>query len=716
MKSKKSWLRIIALLALLSIVALFSAVYVSHEIAWRFTVLRHKLAGKIPEIPLVPLLKWMKPGSPVYLGNLAGLPNVYSTIVNTQTDAKSAAAGARIYGSHCAECHGDNARGQTGPNLVAALPSMSDWTFFSTVKWGRRGTIMVPQPLSDQEIWQVHAFVRQTTLAAETGKSALKNALPAMDPVTSDMLLKADDTGKWLSYSGDFAGFRHGRQSQISRRNVQNLRLVWAAQLPGQGMPLESTPIVAGDRMFVTESPEGVTALNASNGGILWQFHRPVPEDSIPLCCGAQNRGVAILGDTLFVGTLDAHLIALDAATGTVRWDTQVGDWHQGYSMTGAPLIVGDQVVVGVGGGDMGIRGFVAAYSTANGSQKWKFTVVPGPGEPGNETWGNNSWQHGGVGTWNTGAYDPDLGLIYWGTGNPTPAYFAGARPGSNLYANSLVALDAQTGKLRWYFQFTPSDTHDWDATQQPILADVPLGGEMKSLLMFANRNAFFYLLDRKTGQFLQGTAFAKQTWASGMTSDGHPIVRPESQPSRLGSLVWPPARGATNWWPPSYDPKRRLLYVPTVNAAAVYYHDQPPRFKLGQSYAGSSFERAANEPSSISLQALDVTTGQKRWETVLASGGPEVKGEMGGVLSTEGDLIFVGYAEEFFALDSDTGKKIWSTPLGTEIHAPAITYTEQDRQYVSVIVGRTLFTFGLPQPDEETDSTTVAQKHLTSH
>ncbi|MBZ5695454.1 MAG: PQQ-binding-like beta-propeller repeat protein [Acidobacteriia bacterium] len=710
MRSNKRPLRIFGAIFVIFIMGLTAAGFASSEVAWRFTVLEEKLSGKIPEIPFLTLIRWMRPGSAVYLRDLAELPNVNASINSFHSDRKSAEAGARVYGRVCTECHGDNARGRTGPDLVAALASMSDWSFFSTVKWGRPRTIMVAQPLSDLEIWQVHAFIRQTTIEMAVGRHSPEAMLPAFQPVTFDMLREADRTGEWLTYSGNYAGFRHGMQNQISRRNVRELRLTWAAQLPGEGMPLESTPVVVGDRLFVTQSPEGVTALDTKTGAVIWAFHRPVPTD-IPLCCGAQNRGVAILGDTIFVETLDAHLIALDAATGAKRWDARVADWRDGYSMTGAPLAVEDCIVVGVGGGDLGIRGFLAAYAAKDGSPKWRFDTVPGPGQPGNETWGNDSWKRGGAATWTTGAYDPTLNLIYWGTGNPVPAYFSGTRPGINLYANSLIAVDARTGQLRWYFQFTPSDTHDWDATQQPVLADIPWHGQTRPVLLLANRNGFFYVLDRQTGRFLQAEPFAKQTWASGFTADGRPIVRPGSEPSRSGSLVWPTANGATNWWPPSFDPKRNLLFVPSVDSAAIYFHDQTPRFHHGESFGGSSYDRAANQSTSVAIRAIDATTGDKRWEALLATGGVEVRGEMSGVLSTEGHLVFVGYAGEFLALDSDTGKTLWTTPLGADIHAPPITYTVAGQQYVAVFAGRTLFTFGLPPKDESIDVHVAAVK-----
>jgi alcohol dehydrogenase (cytochrome c) len=704
MKLFKRLLRILGIGVVSVGLLLVAADLLSHAVAWRFAVLKQKVSGKIPEIPFPMLLRWLRPDSPINLRHLATDPNVNSGIRNPYEGPNPIAVGARTYRQTCAECHGDNARGRTGPNLVASMGRLTDWAFFSTVKWGRPRTIMIPQPLSDVEIWQVGAFLRQSALDAAVGQKASEAGVPSFSPVSSDMLLSAGQSGDWLTYAGNYAGYRHALQKQITRSNIRHVRLAWAAQLPSDSPSLESSPIVVGGRMFVTESPEGVTALDAKTGAVLWEFHRPVPLN-IPLCCGSQNRGVAVLGKVLFVATLDAHLLALDAATGVKLWDVEVADWRQGYSLTSAPLVVEDRVVVGIAGGDFGIRGFVAAYSASDGAPQWKFYTIPGPGEPGHETWGNASWDHGGVAAWATGSYDPALGLLYWGTGNPDPVFNAKGRLGNNLYANSVVALEARTGLLRWYYQFTPADDHDWDATQQPVLADIEWQGQTRPALFLANRNAFFYALDRKTGQFLLAKPFAKQTWNSGFTPDGQPILAPNSHPSKSGTVISPPAGGATNWWSPSFDPQRRLLFVPSVDSADVFFEDEVPTFHKGRPFTASGFERPSNQPMTLAVRAIDVSTGLLRWNSLLAAGGSEVRGEMGGVLSTAGDLVFAGFGYEFFALDADTGARLWTTPLGGMVHAAPISYTLADSQYVAIIGGRTLFVFTLPTEDKRTDS-----------
>lgn len=691
-------------LLLLAVLLTAIAAFASHDVAWRLIVLKHKMSGKIPELPFPLLFKWIRPGSPVYLGGLAKNPNINLAVVNLLNDRQSIEAGARIYGRTCVECHGDNATGRTGPSLLDAVANLTDWKFFATVKWGRPRTIMMPQQLSELEIWQVNAFIKKTAIDVSLAKRASSPGLAPVQPVTSQMLLSSVQSNDWLVYAGGYASQRHSHQNQITRLNVQNLRLAWAAQLNSADPSLEATPIVAGDRMFVTESPQGVTALDVRTGNVLWEFQRPVP-DNIPLCCGSQNRGVALLNDTIYVPTLDAHLIALDANTGNKRWDVTVGKWQDGYSMTGAPLAIDDRIIVGVGGGDFGIRGFIAAYSAKDGALLWKCYTIPGPGEPGNETWVGDAWMHGGGATWTTGSYDPDLGLVYWGTGNPAPVFINTPRAAGSLFTASVIAVDVHTGRLRWYYQFTPADDHDWDATQQLILADVPWQGATRPALFQANRNGFFYGLDRQTGQFLLAKPFAKQTWASGFTSEGRAIVREDSHPSRSGSVVWPAAGGATNWWPATFDPRRNLLFVPSVDAASIYFHDQPPHFAVGKNYGGSSYQRTANVTVTVAIRAIDVTSGDIRWDLTLANGSSDVRGEMGGMLSTDGDLVFGAYAGKFFALDADTGKRLWDTPLGALIHAPPITYQIDGIQYLSLVAGRTVFTFTLPVSPRSTNA-----------
>ena len=707
MKLIKRLLKIFAIGAISIALLAGVAGLVSTSAAWRLRLLKEKLFGEIPEIPFPLLIKWMRPGSPVNLYHLADVPNVNASITNVTAAYSSeaardlAAAGARKYAGTCSQCHGDDALGRVGPNLLATIPSMTDWQFFSTVKWGRPKTLMTAQPLTDLEIWQICSFLRQSAMDAAVGKKGLNAESSSFQPVSPEMLLSSGQTGDWLTYAGNYAGYRHGIQNQITRRNIQSVRLAWAAQLPSDGGFQESSPVVVGGRMFVTEPPEGVTALDAKTGAILWQFHRPLPPDVPPPCCGFPNKGVAVLGKNVYVATFDDHLLALDAATGAKIWDVLIADSRQGYSMTGAPLAIGDRIVIGIAGGDYGIRGFLAAYSASDGSQLWKFYTIPGPGQPGHETWPGDSWEHGGVSTWTTGSYDPALGLVYWGTGNPAPVFNLNSRLGNNLYSDSVVALDVQTGTLRWYYQFTPLDDHGWDSTQQPILSDIKWQGQTIQALFLANRNGFFYALDRTTGRFLFAKAYAKQTWASGFTDDGHPIILPGAHSTPTGAVVSPPSNGATNWWPPSFDPKRNLLFVPSVDSADTYFSTDNEGYHAGKPFMSSGYERAHSQPTTLAVRAIDVSTGQLHWNSTLDVGGAEVPGEMGGVLSTGGDLVFAGYSDEFDAFDADTGAKLWSTPLGGIVHASPISYSFDGRQYIAVFSGRTLFVFALPVEDQ---------------
>lgn len=660
-------------------------------LAWRALVVRAKLLGQLPEIPLLDFLRWLRPQSPVYLGGLAHNPNVVSGVGNVLSDSESIEKGARLYGQHCATCHGEGARGKAGPDLVAFTGRNTDWIFFSTVKWGRPGTAMAAQALDDREIWDTHAYLKHA--AARFVRTAPPREISIDAANIRESSARPDE---WLTYAGNYAGHRHTSLSAISKRNVRQLRVAWIAQLRTGDLFLEASPIVAGDLLFVTESPDGVVALDASTGAKIWSFRRPLPRD-LSLCCGSPNRGAAILNDQLFVVTSDAHLVALNASTGRKTWDVEVADYHAGYSMTGAPLALDDRVVVGVAGGEFGIRGFVAAYAAADGRLLWKFDTIPAPGQPGHETWAGDSWKTGGAPTWITGTYDARLHLLYWGVGNPAPDFQDSSRAGDNLYSNSVVALDPITGALKWHFQFTPGDAHDWDAAQQPLLADIRWRGQSRAAMLWANRNGFFYALDRRSGEFFFAKPFAEQTWAKGFSAEGRPIAAPEARPTAKGSLVSPAAGGATNWWPPSYDPARKLVYVPTVDAASIYFARNARVKKSEEPMMGSSDVFSGGESAAASVKAVEAETGKVRWASLLERG-PDIVHGVGGVLSTAGGLVFAGYRDEFFALDSDTGRILWRMRVGGRINAPPAAYAIGGTQFIAAIAGNSLFAFSLPR------------------
>jgi alcohol dehydrogenase (cytochrome c) len=361
-------------------------------------------------------------------------------------------------------------------------------------------------------------------------------------------------------YSGNYRSYRFSKLDQITSQNIQGLHPKWIYQ--EQHPKLEATPLVVNGIIYTIQVPNDVVALDAETGRVLWTFHHPVPPDIIS-CCGQINRGLAVHGDRLFMETLDAKLLALDARSGRLLWKTEIADYKLGYAGTVAPLAVKDKIIVGIAGGEYGIRGFIDAYYASTGERAWRFYTIPGKGEPGNETWTGDSWMHGGGSTWITGSFDPDLNLIYWGTGNPGPDMNGDVRPGDNLYTCSMVALDADSGKLRWHFQYTPHDTHDWDSVQIPVLIDAPIHGKTRKLLLHPNRNGFYYVLDRENGEFLLAKPFVKQTWAKGMDKRGRPIQLPGTEPTEAGNVtIWPGIDGGNNWMSPSYNPLTNLLYV----------------------------------------------------------------------------------------------------------------------------------------------------------
>lgn len=500
----------------------------------------------------------------------------------------------------------------------------------------------------------------------------------------------ASAPGDWLTYSGNYSAHRFSPLAQITPANVGALKPIWVYQVKDRGT-IETTPIVADGVMYVTEPPTIVTALDLRTGRPLWSYERTLPKDLQTIGFGRVNRGVAILGDMVYVGTLDAHLVALDAKSGAVRWDVAVADYKTGHCITEAPLAIDGKIITGISGGEAGIRGFIDAYDAKTGKQVWRFWTIPAEGEPGNDTWHTkDSWKTGGGSTWVTGSYDPELKLIYWGVGNPGPDWNGDPRPGDNLYTCSLVALDADTGTLRWYFQFTPHDTHDWDATEIPVLLDTVVRGKPRKVVAMANRNAFYYLLDRTTGEFLSGTPYSKQTWAKGLDDSGRPQVIPGSEPSEKGTMVWPSLQGATNWFSPSYDPGRQQFYVSVREMGSIYFKGEA-EYKPGTFFAGGG-ERALNgDDASGAIRALDVSTGKQKWEFKLQSP-PWV-----GVLGTAGGLVFGGAEEgNFYALGAATGKSLWDFETGGDMESNPISFLIDGKQRVAIASGHAIFVFGL--------------------
>ena len=500
------------------------------------------------------------------------------------------------------------------------------------------------------------------------------------------LLNSGKEPQNWLTYSGDYAGRRFSPLDQINTSNARSLVAKWVYQTAGTGK-FETTPLVVDGILFATGQDDRAFAVDARTGRPIWLYQRQLPGDIRP-CCGRVNRGLAILGDKVFLGTLDAHVIALDAKTGNVIWDVASADYKIGYSFTAAPLAVKNLIVIGVSGGEYGVRGFIDAYDAATGTRKWRFNTVPGPGEQGHDTWEGDSWKVGGAPAWNTGTYDPATDQLFWPTGNPAPSNRGEGRAGDNLYSNSLLALNADTGKLNWYFQYTKHDEHDWDATQVPVMIDTG----NKHLIAQANRNGFFYLVDRATGKLLLANPYGKITWSDGKDSEGRPVAKKEASPTLEGHTVCPGALGTTNWMAPTFDPQTGLFYVTARDQCDIFSTAAQP-YEAGHAYYGSAyFPSDEAEPYFGALRAIDPSTGQMKWEF------RHVSPSWSGVLSTAGGLAFTGDAEgNFIALDAASGKPLWHFQMGGEVYASPMAFAVDGKEYVAIAAGSALYAFGLP-------------------
>ena len=533
-------------------------------------------------------------------------------------------------------------------------------------------------------------------------------AAPAYAQISYERILQAEDEPEsWLTYNGSYMSQRYSRLTQIDQDNVEDLELRWLLQNQVFGA-WQSSPIVADGVMYLTERPNSIMAVDPVTGRVFWKYVH-TPADNSLVCCGANNRGVAVLDDRVFMGTLDAHLVAVDRINGELLWDVEVGDVNLAYSVTMAPLAVKDKIIVGVGGGEFGIRGYVAAYYAETGELAWKTYTIPAPGEPGHETWEGDDWQYGGAPVWITGSFDPEENLTYWGVGNPGPDWNAAQRPGDNLYSDSVIALDADTGELRWYFQFTPNDGYDYDAVQVPVLADMEWRGEQRKLMLWANRNGYFYVLDRTDGEYLLGSPFVRVNWSSGLDEDGRPIPTP--QPEDMPT--YPGNQGGTNWYPPSWSPRTELFYFSAWEDYATIYEPEESEYVPGRAFLGGGFEVLTPAPGApgvgigrtnpinnwtdevghASLKALDPRTGEEVWEF------EQFDVSDSGMLTTATDLLFTGGREGYIhALDATSGELLWKKNLGGQIVMAPITYMVDGIQYLSFISGHVLASFALPE------------------
>jgi alcohol dehydrogenase (cytochrome c) len=535
-------------------------------------------------------------------------------------------------------------------------------------------------------------------------------AVLSAQQVSFDRLLHADrEPHNWLTYSGGVFSQRYSALTQITPANVRNLELQWVFQTRAPAEPTEkseATPLVVDGVMYTVLSPNHVVALDAATGRLFWMYS-PRLSPLARVCCGRINRGLAILGDTLFMGTIDGRLIAIDARNGKPNWDVSISKPDLGYSFTLAPLVVKDKVIIGPAGGEYGIRGFIAAFDAKSGKEAWRFNTIPGPGDAGHDTWpaGSQAWERGGGSIWVTGSYDPDLNLMYWGVGNPGPDWNADTRPGDNLYTDSVVALDADTGKLKWHYQFTPHDEFDYDSTQIPVLTDLEWRGRMRKVMLWANRNGFWYVLDRATGEFLQGKPFVRVNWAEGIDEKGVPKRVLNASPE--GTLVYPNNQGATNWYSPSYSPRTGLFYIPTWMDTSSTYTKGPAEYKAGNQYVGrfptmpvaplrtgpGAVNQRLPEEAWGAIQAFDPKSGELKWQFKMT----DVTDS--GVLSTASDLVFAGGREGyFFALHGRTGEMLWKSSVGGQVSAGPMSYAVGGKQYVAIAAGSALFAYGLRQ------------------
>jgi alcohol dehydrogenase (cytochrome c) len=529
---------------------------------------------------------------------------------------------------------------------------------------------------------------------------------PAQPPITDQELRDGlKNPSRWLTFSGDYTGQRHSPLKLLSPQNVAGLALQWVFQtdvpgLPGRG--LENTPLVVDGILYITGNNNQAWAIDGRTGRPIWTYRRRLPENfSAKVCCGPVNRGFAILGDRLYMGTLDAHLVALDRKSGDVIWDVAVGDLKNANAITAAPLVVKNKVIIGVAGGDFSSRGYIDAYDANSGERVWRFNTIPLPGEKGSESWPNvEVAARGGGGAWVTGSYDPALNLVYYGTGNPNPDYYGDDRKGDNLYTCSLLALDADTGKLRWHYQFTPHDVHDWDSTHVPVQADITIDGRPRKVIMVANRNGFFYTLDRESGKLLVAKPFIDgSNWAKEIGPDGRPVVLED-----IGSpeKCLPDNHGGTNFQPPTFDPDRNLFFVTAHETCAVWEPRKPAEpIGLGVRVPSGGRRLVDGHDQFSALRAIDPTTGQRRWEHRYRAYPSTVSLDLtGGLLSTASGLLFTGDNDGYFyAFEGATGKELWKFQVGAAVWGSApVTYTLDGRQWVVTTAGLTFNAFALPR------------------
>lgn len=631
--------------------------------------------------------------------------------------ARSVDAGRLEFENRCGGCHGgDGAGGELGPQILTRVPTYDDEGFATVVREGFPARGMPGFTISDEDLANLTAFVRtfdaggaaleRVTIETTDGRSIEGDVLNESNWALQlravdgrivllrregELFRQVTSDQDWPTYHGRADGNRLSPLKQINKENVHRIAPKWVFNMAGTG-PSQTTPLVVDGVMYASSANEA-WALDPGTGAELWHFQQPRTEGLIGNAAGGINRGVAVDGDQLFMVTDHAHLLALNRHTGEVEWDTTMADWRQNYNATSAPLIVGDLVITGTAGGDEGVRGFVAAFDQQTGDEVWRTWTVPLPGDPGSETWKGGGIAHPSAAAWFTGNYDEELGLVYWQTGNPGPDLNGDYRTGDNLYSDSMLALNAETGEMEWYFQYTPHDVWDWDAQQPFVLVDRQWKGEDRKLLVHANRNGFLYVLDRVTGEFLSGKQFVDAvTWAKGIDENGRPIRIDGMEPSPEGTETCPSLLGATNWFSTSYSQETGLYYVQTREACDVFTK-RPNEWEAGKGYFGGSRLNSPNKKPQKVLRALDIETGEAVWEIPQQG----AAASWGGVLGTESGLIF--YADDSGALaaaDARTGESLWHIQTNVLWKASPMTYMFDGKQYVAIGSGNNIISFAL--------------------
>jgi alcohol dehydrogenase (cytochrome c) len=630
--------------------------------------------------------------------------------------AQTPGTGKQVFDARCAICHGEDANGgEFAPGIVTRIAPRTDSEIAAVVRNGLPSRGMPEVQLSDQALGDLVAYLRtlrpprrgelaavpvtiDTTDARKLSGIAVNQSFEDMQLRTADgriHLLRREGPRfrevtsqvDWSTYDGQLTANRFSALKQIDKTNVAKLKPRWIFSMPDTPSS-EMTPLVHQGIMYVTSGNE-CYALDAGTGRQIWRYQRQRPKGQAVRV----NRGAAIAGDRVFMTTEDAGLIALNRFTGELLWDTVMADPRQNYFATSAPLIAGDLVIPGIGGGDSGVRGFLAAFDQKTGKEVWRFWTIPSAGEAGSETWNGKGLAHPGGATWFTGSFDPELNLLYWQVGNPGPDHNGDQREGDNLYSDSVVALDVRTGKLKWHYQFTPHDVWDWDAQEPLVLVDTVWEGQPRKLMLQANRNGFFYVLDRTNGKLLLGKPFvSKLTWAKEIGPNGRPVKNSDQEPTEKGTRICPAVLGATNWWSAAFDPSSKLYYIQTIESCGIFLK-RGGEWEAGRGFMGGSSRNAPSDPPKRILRAIDINTGRSAWELPQVGSGES----RSGTLATAAGLVFFGEdSGALMAADSATGKPLWGFQTSQSLRASPMTYLFDNKQLVGLASGSNILVFGL--------------------